>query len=56
MSRTQRKSKMVHEVALRGRRHANSADNSLRFFARIEGEYIGEGRIRGANGIRWRVA
>lgn len=44
------------EVPLRGRRTRKSVPNSLQFFARIEGEQEHDGRIRGANGMRWKVA
>lgn len=45
-----------HEVALCGRRRAKDAPNSLKFLADIEGVTDYDGRVRGANGIRWRIA
>lgn len=45
-----------HAVALRGRRTSKSAANSLQFLTRIEGVTEYDGRVRGANGIRWKVA
>jgi hypothetical protein len=46
----------VHEVgAIKGRRHREAAPNSLKFMARVEGENV-DGHIRGANGMRWRLA
>lgn len=45
-----------HEVALRGRQTKKHAANSLRFLTRIEGVTEYDGRVRGANGIRWKVA
>lgn len=46
---------MTREVALVGRRNKKAADNSLRFLARVEGVEC-DGHIRGANGMKWRVA
>ncbi len=55
-SRTQQEKAQTHDVPLRGRRSNRSAANSLQFFARIEGVTDYDGRVRGANGIRWKVA
>lgn len=45
-----------HEVALRGRRTRTNTRNSLQFFVHVEGVTEYDGRVRGANGIRWRLA
>lgn len=46
---------VTREVALVGRRNRTAAPNSKMFFTNIEGvEELG--RVRGANGIRWKVA
>lgn len=37
------------------RRPDQSAANAHRFFVLVEGEEV-DGRVRGANGIRWKVA
>jgi hypothetical protein len=57
--RTTRKylrSERTHEIALKGRRHSNAAANSLQFLIRVEGVTDLDGHVRGANGIRWRLA
>lgn len=45
----------AYDLPLRGRRHAKAAPNSLVFFARVEGVPEHDGRVRGANGMRWRI-
>lgn len=50
------KRRETHTVgALRGRRNEQAAPNSMKFLANVEGEHV-DGHVRGANGIRWRVA
>lgn len=60
MARTTRKHQQEgatqHEVAITGRRRKQDATNSLRFLTHIEGVTDYDGRVRGANGIRWRLA
>lgn len=58
MARTTRKLEhaTAHEVALTGRRTPKSAPNSLQFFAHVEGVTEYDGRVRSANGMRWKVA
>jgi hypothetical protein len=46
----------MYEVPLTGRRRKRDAANSLKFLANIEGVTDYDGHVRGANGIRWRVA
>lgn len=58
MSKQQKSTKPVHttaEFALSGRKRAKDAANSLQFLASIEGVEI-DGHVRGANGMRWRLA
>jgi hypothetical protein len=45
-----------YEVAVSGRRRKQDAPNSLKFLADIEGVPDFDGRVRGANGIKWKVA
>lgn len=45
-----------YEVAVTGRRNPRCAPNSLKFLADIEGVHDYDGHIRGANGIKWKVA
>lgn len=44
-----------YPVALTGKRNKKAAANSLQFFAQVEGVEV-DGHVRGANGIRWRLA
>ena len=48
--------RMVRETTVRGRRNEEAARNSLQFLVAVEGVEEYAGHVRGANGIRWRLA
>lgn len=54
--RTQDPNERTYELPLMGRRNKRCAPNSMKFLANIEGVRDYDGHVRGANGMRWKVA